>query len=450
MTIEVIEILEEGPQGGKGEAGSGSTPAGGSTDQVLKKLSDSDFDVGWGNEKLHITKRVVISSVDQFPVTLDSSVQYFIDGVVDLGTRSLEIPAGGLHLAGLDLELSFLISSEDNYTMFTSPVGGSGNLLGDNFSMSVTGVGSQVYDIVDATGLNAIEFGKINYTNCTSLGVIANYRQGLETGSGRFGGSPSLTLKGPWLGGFRITTSIVRQLDAGMTEPLFKAGVGFVMQSRFLTDMNVDLPPLAPLSDFAPSNFPNSSTLQLQGVILTRAGVFNSEDANLLPNIDQTNLASYWIGNQGLQNTHVGGHSIITSEVVTPIAAINTFAKLEGARSYIHMQHFDSPDQGELRHLGRNPREFTVVADKTIVGAANKELTLRLRKWNSSTSSFTTESTQRRTVNNLSGGRDVAFFNMFTPVTLGKDDYVFFEVANASNTDNVTAELDSFFVVQSR
>ena len=56
--------------------------------------------------------------------------------------------------------------------------------------------------------LNAFEFTRVNYINCTSLGDIYDYRQGLESGTGRFGGSPSLTLHGVWVGGYRITTSV--------------------------------------------------------------------------------------------------------------------------------------------------------------------------------------------------------------------------------------------------
>tara|TARA_R110002167_G_scaffold280843_1_gene486363 strand:+ start:117 stop:596 length:480 start_codon:yes stop_codon:yes gene_type:complete len=73
------------------------------------------------------TSRVDIAQVSDWPAVLDSTVQYFIDGTVDMGTRSLEIPAGGIHIAGYDLGLSVLISTEPNYTMFTSPAGGSGD-----------------------------------------------------------------------------------------------------------------------------------------------------------------------------------------------------------------------------------------------------------------------------------------------------------------------------------
>ena len=161
-----------------------------------------------------------------------------------MGATQITVPTTGLFLKGYNFESSGLISSADNYTMFISesPFIGSGGVLGTDYYVSVTGANSKVYELYDATGFNAFEFTRINYIDCTSLGDIYDYRQGLEIGTGRFGGSPSLTLHGLWRGGYRVTTSIVRSLAGTMTEPLFKEGTLFQMNSRFLTDINVDLP----------------------------------------------------------------------------------------------------------------------------------------------------------------------------------------------------------------
>ena len=233
-----------------------------------------------------MANRVVVKTASQLAGTLSSTTQYFLDGIIDMGSTSIEIPVGGLFIAGYNFDQSGLTSSANTFTLFTSPVGGSGNVLFDNFLIDVSGTGSQVYNLVSDTGNEAIEVDRINYNNCTSLGTIDNYRQGLEQGTGRFGGTPNLTLKGIWVGGFRITTSIVRNLAVGMTGALFQAGVGFRMDSRFLSDINCDLPASAALFDFASSQFPNSSTLQMIGAIISRDGVIDASDTNLTPNID--------------------------------------------------------------------------------------------------------------------------------------------------------------------
>ena len=144
---------------------------------------------------------------------IDSTKNYFIDGIIDLGTTQITVPPTGITISGYSFDLSGLTSSEDNYTMFTSPVGGSGGVSISGLLIEVNGTNSKVYDLVDATGFNVVETGRINYENCTSLGELNGYRQGLEVNSGRFGGSPELCLSGTWLGGFRVSTSIVRNLD---------------------------------------------------------------------------------------------------------------------------------------------------------------------------------------------------------------------------------------------
>jgi hypothetical protein len=100
---------------------------------------------------------------------IDSTKQYFIDGIIDLGAISITVPPTGMTLAGYSFDISGLTSSENNYTMFVSAgTGGgtgSGNLLGENFYISVTGTGSRVYNLYDDTGFNAIEFVRINYND---------------------------------------------------------------------------------------------------------------------------------------------------------------------------------------------------------------------------------------------------------------------------------------------
>ena len=220
---------------------------------------------------------VYVTEAAELDGTLIAKKFTWIDGIIDFtGTGlSIEVPVGGLNLAGWSFDVSKLICSDPNYTLFTSPGGGSGNLLGKDYAIEVTGANSEVYDLTAATGLDAFEFARINYNDCTSLGTITDYRQGLEVGTGRFGGTPELTLAGTWLGGFFIDTSIVRSLVDGAYS-LFKAGAGFVMNSRFRSNQNIDLNSTVSFFDFAPSNFVSPSTVQLDGCIVTRNGVLDA------------------------------------------------------------------------------------------------------------------------------------------------------------------------------
>ncbi|MHA1166309.1 MAG: hypothetical protein ACTSRU_00695 [Candidatus Hodarchaeales archaeon] len=380
---------------------------------------------------------------------IDSSKEYFLDGVIDMSGVTVEVPAGGINIKGFDFDVSKMICSDPNYTMFTSAVGGSGNVLGIDYAIEVTGSSSKVYALESATGFDAFEFSRINYNNCSSLGYIDGYRQGLESGTGRFGGSPSLEFRGSW-NGFRVTTSIVRVLSASMTEPLFKAGAGFLMSNRFLTDINCDLPTSAAFCDFSAANFSNPSTLQVHGAIFTRNGTSNAEDTNIFSNIAKSELPSDFKRNQGVSNTFVGGVNTVTGEIQTIISSSGTFETMDGTFTPSDMEHFDSPSNGKLRHLGNNPREFRVVADLTVDGNPDRELTARVKRWDDSSSSFITVFDQRRQVNSLVRGRDVAFFSIYTHVTLDKNDYVFLEVANNTDSTNVTLEASSFLDIEQR
>lgn len=394
--------------------------------------------------------RVRVRDASALTGTLDSTLEYFIDGIVDMGNQSIEVPAGGLSLTGYNFDVSKLTSSADNYTMFTSPVGGSGNVLGKDYGIEVTGTSSKVYELTSATGLDAFEFSRINYNNCSSLGIITDYRQGLESGSGRFGGKPELTLAGTWLGGFFIDASIVRQLEDG-AYTLFKAGAGFTMASRFRSNMNVDLPASASLLDFSPSNFINPSTLQLEGGVVTRDGVFGTQDANITPNITEADLASRWIGNNGLPNTFEGGSIGVTTEATTVINTAGVFEELLATTwTLSDLQHFDNPAGNQLRHLGSTPREYKVVADIVLDSGSNDVLTLRVTKWDNSLSSFVAVLDQSRQVNALVGGRDVAFFSININTTLDQNDYIKLEVTNQSSTQSVVAETDSYYIVEQR
>jgi hypothetical protein len=396
------------------------------------------------------SNRVIVNKPSDLSGTLDSSKEYFVDGVVDMGAQSIEVPAAGLNLKGFGFGISGLITSSPNHNLFVSPAGGSGNLFVNGVEFGVTGINSGVFALTSDTGNEAVELVEVNFNNCTSLGYLDGYRQGLELNTGRFGGTPSLELRNTWAGGYRITTSIVRGIDNAMTNALFKAGAGFTMASRFLTDINADLGATAPLLDFSSSNFANPSTLQLDGCIITRNGVRNSADSTITPNILPSELPCDWDDNQGLPNTFVGGTSNITAEVATVVGGIGAFVDLLGTFNATDLQHFDAPANGQLRHIGDSPREFRMFGDLVVVGTAGDEIEVKIVKWDDSAGSFSDIASQRRQVNALVGGRDVAFFNATTTFTLDRNDYIKLQVANNTAVRNVTAEIDSFYTVLER
>lgn len=417
-----------------------------------KDLTENMIDTMFAGGSL--SDRIVVTTenfAETLGGTIDSTKEYFLDGVVDTGGVSIEIPSTGLTIKSYSFEIGGLTSSADNYKMFTGAT--AGTLISAEMFFTTSGANSQVFDLTGATGNEAFEFNRVNFINCTSLGEVINYRQGLEFGSGRFGGSPTLTLTGTWAGGYRITTSLVRGLDAGMTTPLFSAGSGFTMNSRFLTDINCDLPASAALADFAPSNFPNPSTVQANGAIITRNGVSDPTDTNIWPNLSESDLASNWNENVGMKNTFEGGNLEVDAQQATVINTSGVYETLNmGTPIATDLVHFDSPATGQLRHLGNNPRDYRYICELVVEGPANNQIACRLSKFDASagTTSPLTATEQPRQINNLLGVRDVAFFSMYGSIELDQNDYVFLEVVNNSGAGNLTVEDGSSFIVEER
>ncbi len=423
------------------------------TNDALVLLSDGGTDwhiIGESTKRDHYDSIVIVKESADFGV-IDSTKSYFIDGIIDMTGVSIEIPTGGISVVGTTFDTSQLICSDASYDMFTSPAGGSGNIFMRDLGIQVDGTTSQVWNIVSNDGSDAFEFDRVNYNSCTKIGIINGYRQGLELDTGRFGGTPTMELAGTWSGGFRISTSIVRGLDAGMTDALFKAGASFTMASRFLTDINCDLPALAPFADFAPANFVNPSTFQLHDILLSRNGVINPVDTNLIPNTSATDISSSFVNSEGVPNTFVGGRDSITTSTNTPLT-VSTWTPVLGTFTASDLQHFDSPSNGQLRHLGSTPRDFRVSSSGVIDGTAGDEISIKFVVWDDSASTFSDvpNSEQARFIQNSQGGADAAYFTIICHATLDQNDYMRMEIKNSTNSNDAEVEASSFFLVEAR
>ena len=370
--------------------------------------------------------------------SIDNSKEYFIDGTVYLNGNTISIPSG-INVKGYDFNTSILIDTTDNYTMFS----GGGNVLIEGVDLRATGASSKVFDLT-GTSTEAIEMNRMNFTACTSLGQITDYRQYLESGTGRFGGTPELTLDGDW-NGVRVTTSIARGISN--ITALFQAGETLTLDGRFITDINCDLPAVGALIDFDTSNIVNDESLIIQGAYITRSGVLNSGDESIMPNIKAYNTESNWKGNTGLANTKKYIKSTITSEAATTISLVNTYYPIAGVWTVSDSSHFREFSNGVYELLSGNG-SYQIVAEIVLASSANNEIDIRVTKSTDGGSTFPTEVNHiKRTVNNLSGGRDVAFFPINFIATLKDGDMIRFEVENKTGANNATAEVDSYIII---
>ena len=370
-------------------------------------------------------------------VPIDSTKEYFIDGVVDLGSIEIIVPITGLALKGYSFDSSKLISSANNYIMIRSNGGTSGNVLITDLAIEVTGTNSQVYQLVGNTGLEAIEANRVNYNNCTSLGTISTYRQGLELGTGRFGGTPELELIGTWIGGFRITTSIARNIGSSV---LFKAGAGLIINGRFLTDINMEGETTASFCDFSSSNIVNDGLF-----ILNNA---NFKDVtNPLPNITGVNVKSRFKNCIGVRNTYVGAQWTISAQVATVLTVSNP-NKLAGTTLYIDEQWFSNTVSNAFVYDSDQDIEIEVKGTLSLIGSTGNAISLIVRQWDDSLSSYINLSETGAITMNASGRAEGIAILGFGQVS--KNDRIEIWVENQSGTASVTALLSGLVSIEER
>ena len=141
-----------------------------------------DITVGYQN-------RVVVKNLSDFGtvsnnrVRPDSSKLYMLDGFIDMENVSIEVPEGGLSIAGLNggRDVMGLISDADNHTFFVSPVGGySGDVVMESMTVNGTGANSKCFDLDNAGNSNAIDITGVNFGlfgSTMSCGDLTEYRQ---------------------------------------------------------------------------------------------------------------------------------------------------------------------------------------------------------------------------------------------------------------------------------
>lgn len=399
----------------------------------------------------HLDNVITINQPSDFG-TISSDKVYFVKGFVDMGSTTITVPEGvNLNIVGHNYTVSGLFSSQDNYTMFQGDVNGVGNISFYRLDLKTDGLNSKVLDFISNTGFEVISFEQVNFTDCTQVARLENFRQGEELGTGRFGGTPYIEFVGTWLGGYLIDRSITRFLDDTYTGSIFVAGTGLTFGSRFFSNMNLDLGTNGSYMDFSPSNFTRSNLLQLQNGIVTRDGNFTISDTNITPNITEKVEQSLWKGNVGLPNTDKGGVLTITTEAETTINTLDVWEDVEGTFILTKNQHTDSPANGQIRNNTDNPVDYNLISEFTILGTANNVVEMRATIFRAATSTFEPQDMFSKSVDSNVGAQDLAFLLMFDSFTLFPNDYVKYEIRNRSSSNNVTAIQDQCkFKIQQR
>jgi hypothetical protein len=393
-----------------------------------------------------LAHRIVVTTPLDLVSPLRSDVEYFLDGVIDMLGQTIEVPSGGLTIKGYSTTQSKLMSSTANYTMFTSPVGNSGGVTFSDFTIESSGSNSFIFDLTGVLGTEHIFWRNIHFKDCFHLGTITNYDGAQEIDNLRTGLFPKLRLDGTWNEDYVISNCEVRDVDATLTGAIYEEIGTFIMQGNFIAQMNVDLNALGNLFNFVAANFPNPSSLQLSHCNIYRNGVADPSDTTMIPNITAPALSCSWTANQGIANTLEGGVATMSTVVTNVIPSAAFWQSAAGIWAGTDLEHFSlDTRRGRLQHLGESPVEYTLYGELVVSGPINDEVEVRIQYFDNSASTTTVIFNVDRQLNNVVGGKNVAYFNFMFNVTLDIGDFVYPQITDNTAAGNLIVELGSFF-----
>lgn len=352
-----------------------ATPASGLRDAILNR---SDL-IG----QLRLQSEVIVRNASQLTGTLDSGTMYTIDGVIDMGSDTITVPAGGLTMRGLGFDISKLQSNQGTATgLFVSPAGGSGNLFLTGLTIEYGDGGgpggvAKIFNLTDVDSNRAVELNDVNFEGTDSIGTLTNYRQILMRNIGIFGTQDGLELAGAMAGGARIETTIARGFAFLPTSTgcIINAGPGLTMAGRFITDANIDLPQQACFTDLAPANILEDGGFQIIGA--TFLG-----DGNPLPNMPTTNVKARIRNTAGLRDTYVGGKWTVGTEAETVVSAVNTPVLVAGTTDYSDLEWFSQTTDNSFVYDSTETVEVSIHGHVSVTGStAGDEITFIIRQF---------------------------------------------------------------------
>lgn len=380
---------------------------------------------------------VIIKSVSDFGV-IDSNKVYLIDGVIDMGSTSIEIPATGIQIQGLGATISRLTSSENTYTMFTSPVGGSGDVFIQSLDIQVTGTGSKVVDLTDSDGSHTFEINDVNFTSCTEIGRLTDFRQFLVQRCFMLSCTGGWEFAGTWAGGARVSTFLVR----AFTGTLFKGITGLTFGSRFLSDANIDIPSGSVGYDFTEAMFINDADFNLIAGAATGAGTF-------VASIDNTSVKSRLRDNSGIENTYIGARWELTATAPTVVGAPGTYYKIAGTTTYTDEQWFDNTTDNAFRYLSDQKTLVEIKGVFAVTGTNGHDIQIKVRKYDDSAGTYSdVQVLPSKTL--PSTGAGVSFSVLAYTELDSPNDRIEVWGQNVSNTANFTLSANSILAITER
>jgi hypothetical protein len=366
---------------------------------------------------------------------------YEIDGVIDMGADSIVVPSTGLTFIGYGNNFSNLYTSANGATLFA----GGGNLFVNDIKLSCTGTSSKLFNLTDPTGTNACEFVNVNFENVVEIGSLSGYRQGLILNGGFYSVSQGFTLNGAWSGGFRIDVANSSALSAtGFV--LFKAGVGFTVGNRFVSNANLTINSPAIGYQFTAANFLADAGFQLVDGIFRGTGTF-------VDGIAASSIRSLWRDTIGVDDTFQGVVFNNTADRTTDIVTTNLYTELSANVAVTEATWFSSQSAAFYRARYDSSVSINVAIELflSLSGNANAEIEIEIRNYEAALGGgFTSLGSFKLTTNGGTLGTRVEPVSLKAFDKVLQNDIIRVFARNTSGNQDISLEANSKLIISKR
>lgn len=396
-----------------------------------------------------LKKRVIIRSPLQLGGVIDSTIAYVPDGIIDMGAIQITIPNDGITIVGIAQNISGLISSENNYTMFIDGGGGvnySGNVFLSRMTITTSGTSSKPFDLDNNGNGGAVELVDFSFLNCSDLGELTAYRQGLTLNFATIRCTGGFTLSGTWAGGFAPLTSIIVSAGVNFTGTFLKEGTNLVINGSIRSDMNaLQIHSTGEFCDFQPSNITNDAEFLMNGVRV-------NPDSTAFPNMPPTTVKALFTNCVGTPNTYVGGSMTITVSDVTSGITQNVLTPLVGTGVWnSDLTWFQAYGDNSLEYISHQPSVCEVTGTLSFSGTNNKEMALQIRHYiKSSDTTVNIGDEFQATLNGGASGTRAENLPFGGNITFNYQDRLEIYEKNKDGTQNITTSIGGIILVKPR
>lgn len=375
--------------------------------------------------------QVLVSQASDITGPLDSSKLYLVDGAIDLGDASIDVPVGGLQIAGLGFDISSLTSTGPIFTY-------SGAYSGDIQLLDLSLTSPSVFDLDNDGNNGAVESTRVNFVSCASLGSLSGYRQGLWSGVGVIFCTDGITLNDTWSGGFAVVDSII---IGGFTGTMLKTGTGLTFGGSIRSNINaLGLGSGGEVCDFAPSNILSNGGFVMEDVRVPQG-------SNAFPNMPTSSIKARFRNCSGTDNTSVGGECAITATGETVISVADTLYEITATGAGNILEWFSLSNTNRLVYDSDQTIRVSVSGALSFTGSNNDEMRVQIRMWDDSASAYVNVGTEYEATLNGgpsgSRGENVSFYGT---ATMDQNDRIEIWIKNKGGTGNISTVSGLFYV----